>query len=227
MRSSRLWDHTDYPAFQFPNVASHDNNLFHAWFVEPIGSLADFIQRQKQSIAQRWPDAIYLCHPPHATLIVGTFEDTAESRKSVAAAVAGMTSFPISITGPAVFANDTRAGGGQTLVAGVGMADPKFHDLQFAVAEAMVPFRIPQSDADDACTDPLVRSERRYGYPFVGAHWRPHFTIASLPVAEGDEVVVRWLDDRFRFEEPVTEVSLWRIVGDTHTKLETFPLNPS
>jgi 2'-5' RNA ligase len=192
--------------------------------VVPGGRLAEFIRLGKQRIAERWPDAVYLSHPPHATLLVGMFADNPESRASVAAAVAGIRSFPITVTGPAVFPNDLRAGGGQTLVAEVAGMDARFHDLQLAVAEAMVPFRITHSQDDTPTTDALVRSERRYGFPFVGAHWKPHFSIASVPVPDSDEVVIRWLEERFRFEESVTEVSLWKVSGDTHTKLEAFPL---
>ena len=197
-----------------------------AVFIEPAGDLLDMVVAWKARIARRWPAAAYVDHPPHATLWVGELRNGRDGPHAVADAVSQITEFPIAIRGPHVFCDDAPAGGGQTCAFAASLTEPLTH-LQHAVAEALRRHRAPVSD-DRLCESlrqpPFLQSWREYGFPFVGAHWTPHFTVASLRVRRDDPVLSEFLSTTARGEMPVRQLSWWHIAAGHHVRLATMQL---
>jgi hypothetical protein len=63
----------------------------------------------------------------------------------------------------------------------------------------------------------------RYGFPFVGSHWIPHLTIASVK-KEGkklfDEIKATTIN--LNQKESGGRLSLFKILGDTHQLVHTW-----
>ena len=72
--------------------------------------------------------------------------------------------------------------------------------------------------------EPFRSSFAEYGFPFVGSHWIPHFTIASLKVAKDAPLLRAISSGNAGHAFELARVSVWEIVGDSHTKLFEVPL---
>ena len=185
------------------------NSARHAVFIEPQGDLREMVVAWKARVAGRWPSAAYLSHPPHSTVWVGDVVGGGGIEHALVVAASRVPAFTLAIRSPHVFFDDALAGGGQTCAFAAVLTDDLL-GLQQAVVEAVRAHRTPGS-AD---------------FPFAGAHWIPHFTVASLPVGREDPVIEQFLGTRVSCEMPVRQLSWWRVLGERHERLASLPLAP-
>lgn len=209
-----------------------------AVFWEPPSVIGEIISEEKERCRALFPTAIYLDHPLHSTFFLlhpgahpqhsGALE--ADLRAALAEMLAASTE-PI-VTRPEgwfVFENDLATGGDTVTIAFEGT--PALHDLQQRVAVTCLPFRgdddTPESDRSPAIewSGPFAESHRRYGFPFVGPHWKPHTTVASLPRGAPiiSQIVARPIPQDTLI---VNRLSLWRIDGGEHTRIADLPIGP-
>lgn len=198
----------------------------HALFFEPDGAVRSAVAAWKVRVAERWPRAKYLAHPAHGTLWVGDAPDSRLLRGLLGSVAASIDAFAISIRGAHVFYDDALAGGGQTCVFAVDLTEPLV-DLQQRLCECLAAHRQPVGDEDLPLVlrrPPYFQSWRRYGFPFVGAHWIPHLSIAAVPVGRDDPFVNEFRREASAGEMRLSGVSWWRVAGDHHERLAWFPL---
>ena len=66
--------------------------------------------------------------------------------------------------------------------------------------------------------DAMNENYLKYGYPFIGINWKPHFTLASV-----NNTVVKntyfksLLEQKIEFEFIAKHIGIYRISGDKHT----------
>ena len=196
----------------------------HAIFIEPEDSLRDAARDWKARVAARWPAARYVTHPPHSTVWVGDMADPAAAADALRAVAPTLTKFRTSPPRPHVFYDDALTGGGQTCVFAVSLSDDLAR-LQRAVCEAIRPHVNCAADARLPVAlrrEPFMRSWQRYGYPFVGPHWIPHVTIASVPAAADDRFLVEFCGVTPGPRQLVQAVGWWRVTGDRHERLASM-----
>lgn len=201
----------------------------HAVFIEPEGALRDMVIAWKARVSRQWPGAAYLTHPPHSTMWVGYVHDGDLVRGALKNAAAQVPAFAISIQSPRVFYDDVLAGGGQTCAFAATLV-ASLTRLQQLFCDALRVHRSASIDADlppPLRRAPFLESWRQYGFPFVGPHWIPHFTVASLPVRRDDPVVAEFLRSAPTWEMTLYGVSWWRIARERHERLAWLPLAPS
>ena len=75
-------------------------------------------------------------------------------------------------------------------------------------------------------SEPFLGSWRDYGFPFVGSHWIPHFTVAALPVPRDHHLLAEFLESTGCQQMTVRRVTWWRVVGDRHEQLASQRLAP-
>ena len=127
-----------------------------------------------------------------------------------------------------MFYSDLMAAGGQTLAFKAALTE-HLAQLQLGLTESLVEH--VYSVADEGLPAFLrhgafVQSWRRYGFPFVGAHWVPHFTVASLPSAPDDPEIAEFLRSPAPRSMNVERVSWWRVMGNRSERLAWIPLAP-
>lgn len=201
----------------------------YAIFLEPTGRVRDLLVSWKNRVAGQWPEAVYLTAPPHCTIWAGELVEGAAAAQAVADAAATLDVFPVTLTSPWVFSNDVLAAGGQTCVFLAGPAAPLAR-LQGALCDVIAPWRKAMRDAD--LPAPLrhgvtLESWRRFGFPFVGPHWQPHFTVASLPVPRDAPAVAEFLETPVDQQMETWQLGWWRVSGDRHEWLASLPLRGS
>lgn len=196
-----------------------------AVFILPEGALRTRMDALKDRVAQVAPDAPYGRHPAHSSLIATPMNDSAAWPEHLAAAVSQADPFRLEVSGPIVFYDDALTGG-HTLAWRVRRSAPLVA-LQQRVADAMRPWvdrsalpPLPPALAHE----PYLSSYAAYGFPFVGAHWLPHFTIASPRVPRTHRLVTEFAAEKVRFTMTVRNVSLWRVEGEAHHPIRSLPL---
>jgi hypothetical protein len=189
--------------------------------MEPVGPLRDFVVDQKRHVEQQLPGQTYCGHPPHATLVVAPYENERDLAAALEDAVDTTGPLDVSTLDMHVFYDDAMAGGGHTVVVRAHLS-LELQSLQHAVAHSLRAYLAPAQD-DRASSQEWPRefqeSLDRYGFPFVGAHWIPHFSIASLQVSKNDPLLQELIGMAAEFSFRLSEISLWRVEGDLHEKL--------
>jgi 2'-5' RNA ligase len=186
-------------------------------FWEPGPPLTDLINRWKQHVEDVEPDAVYLGHPVHMTLFVLMADNNSLEQLTNILQEICLHNFPISIetTNWHVFAKDGATGGGDTLTLGVQLSEPLFR-LQQQVASGISSLRSSNLPYMVNWDGVYGESYRQWGFPFVGKHWMPHLSIASVK-KEGKKVIRAALHSpEISRREQLKALSLYRIEGDEH-----------
>ena len=194
-------------------------------FIEPTGSLAGAIRALKAEVERQLPGQRFCSHPLHSTLIYGKYQDTNLWRDQLTTAVAALSPFRVQTTEFGFFYDDALAGGGHTVVF-KAQPVPEIFALQKACGDVLKHWRSETEPARGGLLErePFRSSFAEYGFPFVGSHWIPHFTIASLKVVKDAPLLHAITAGNARHDFALDRVSVWEIDGDSHTKLFDVPL---
>lgn len=200
-------------------------DLRYAVFVEPVGELREFLREQKARIESQLPGQTYCSHPPHSTLIHGAFDNIREWQAELCAGVSDLQPFDLVCSDMQVFYDDALAGGGHTVAVRADRS-AALAELQLIAAGVLAGHAALESATSEIeWQDPMKTSVERYGFPFVGEHWIPHFTIASLQVGRDDPLLKDLMANDVSFRMTIDTASAWSIRGDVHEKLFDAPLS--
>jgi len=194
-----------------------------AIFLLPNNSLNQEIIRWKNLVKKKYIDSTFNNHPPHATIIYTELKDEIEAIKEIKKSTNQIVPFEITINHKSVFWNDKMTGG-HTLYFGV-KKNAHLLSFQKKIAEIIRPFKLNTSVPDYINKNKvLYESYKKYGFPFIGSHWLPHFTVASLMTNNDDIFIKNFISEIFAETLVVDEFSIWKVEGDVHTKIETISL---
>lgn len=184
----------------------------YGYFWVPGNEFQEFVLSWKKKAELIEPDATYLHHPVHATL----FLFYGEKQKEVEYTSLIKKDVPIFKSAEwLVFENDAVTGG-DTLTIGLGKT-LDWETLQINVAESMKPFIIKAIEYPNSWDGPFKKSYQDYGFPFVGKHWMPHVSIASM---KNKSFIQEAIHMPIKINEiNCGEMALFRIEGETHTRI--------
>ena len=189
-----------------------------AVFITPCGPLKTELLSWKEKIRKEYINQPYLNHPPHMTLINTEVISVETALNTIQKFDNSIKSFPISVKTTDVFWNDT-ATNGHTLFFKVEY-DKTLFEIQKSLANLIRPIkkkiRPPKNLTDNKL---LLDSFEKYGFPFVGDHWIPHFTVASVLKEKTEPVIKSFLSNSKKYNFMVRELSLWCVEHDQHTQL--------
>lgn len=190
-------------------------------FIEPDGELRDFILSCKEKMEELDPHAIYLTHPPHLTLIHTDVPYTATLKSKLVDQIKKGGPVEIQIKQYHVFEKDPLAENRNTLTLRVEQNEFLFQ-LQMIVASTVEQNLSTAFVEKEFPTAQMNNSYKLYGFPFVGDHWIPHFTIGSTRQSVIDEVKSENQKHPMKFNQTINEISVWNINKDSHTKIEAI-----
>ena len=177
----------------------------------------------KNKIKKNFPKEPYANHPPHLTIINFDSIDESEAIKKLSSFPKKLGSIKIQVNSRNVFLNDSLTGG-DTIYFGLKQSN-SLMKLQILIADALVPMKkninLNNSFKNDSL---LFRSNKKYGFPYVGDHWIHHFTVASLTDNKRKEILKNFLSFPASFDFKINRFSIWRINQDVHTKLKTIKI---
>lgn len=160
--------------------------------LEPDEPFAREVRSYKERVRRAVGEQLYLGDPPHLTLYVGVFGSQTDVTGPIRQLCRHLAVPAVTIRGWHVFQADQLTGN-HTLVCDVA---PDAREVLYRVQEETVAAALPLCDrrAARACYDQswhrLSDGERsnveRFGFPFVGAIWHPHITVASVRPEDWD-----------------------------------------
>lgn len=190
-------------------------------FILPQGEFEAELCAWKQRINDGYPNQKYTSHPPHLTLINLEVESEAKAIDAIETHTRFMKPLMLNITHTAVFWDDILTGG-HTLYFGLDVNDELFV-FQQQVANALSSLKkVTQPPRYFGGNQEFSTSYCKYGFPYVGRHWIPHFSVSSLQTEKENTIISEFLSSRNRFCFPVDELSVWRVDDNEHVKLTTI-----
>jgi 2'-5' RNA ligase len=194
-----------------------------AIFILPIDPLKTELEGWKERVNKELPNQPYALHPPHMTLINIEVLNENEAIGVISSISKNINPFQISVISKNLFWNDT-ATGGHTMFYCVERNEALFN-LQQSLAKSLQEMKKTIQPPKNLTKDKnYLKSFEKYGFPFVGNHWVPHFSVASLQTKKTDIIINDFLQNNKRYDFMVNKFSIWRIDGDQHTKLKTLKL---
>ena len=193
-----------------------------AIFILPVGLFEQEIISWKEKVSKNLANQVYTNHPPHLTIINLEVTNENKALDSILSLTSVVDPISISIKGTNIFWNDPKTKG-HTLYFNIRENKP-LRKFQKLIATKLRPYVrkgvAPKKFVKD---DLFLLSQKKFGYPFVGKHWIPHFTISSLNVEKNHFLIDEFLSiDSFE-NFMVYEFSVWHIKNDIHKKLKTIP----
>ena len=195
-------------------------------FFEPEEKLARFVKDCKKRVDQVLPNQAYCNHPPHSTILCTWLKEIEKAKLVLGELLSGELSIPYSIKESMCFYDDALTGG-HTVAMKINDISCKMADLQVKIAEGLstlIDFRAAPKPSGFLLSDPFRSSYEKFASPFVGSHWIPHMSIASLEVHKNDPLLLSLLKSEFKHEGFFNEVSLVEIKGDFHSCLKKYTL---
>ena len=192
-----------------------------AVFLEPNGELHEVILRWKTKVSKILPEQPYCSHPAHCTLFHSEVKFEEKALVHLKNILAKTEPFELKVQGTEIFWEDLSTGG-HTLYLRI-MSDQKLNDLQFNIAKSLKGF-IQKTIIPDFLNNNtvLIKSFENYGFPFIGDHWIPHLSIASLRTEKSHSLITEFQSWQPKFILKVNELSFWRVNGNDHLLIERF-----
>jgi len=194
-----------------------------AIFIEPQGELKTSLSIWKKKVEEGLPGQPYCSHPPHCTLMHADVKGEGLVDERICQAQGSLSAFQVQVSGTDVFWDDAAIGG-HTLYLKITPSS-ELLDVQLRLAEAISPAVLPKEvPAFVENNQNLKNSYKKYGFPFVGSHWIPHFSIASLRTERSHPLITEFLSWQPVYELTIGELTLWRIESDEHTLIGNYTL---
>lgn len=195
-----------------------------AVFIQPEGSLLHDIKYWKAKINYEIPNQPYTIHPPHLTMINARFNNEKKVIEYLSSLSLDQKRFQILIKNTNVFWNDS-ATSGHTIFFAV-KKNKNLTKLQNHIAQKLKkekksiepPYYVRKDNN-------LSKSFKKFGFPFIGDHWIPHFSVASIKSDANHPLIKEFLSIKKKYTFNVNQISLWRIDGDNHKLLKRIVLN--
>jgi hypothetical protein len=195
-------------------------------FFQPKEKLSRFINDYKKRVDQALPNQAYCNHPPHSTILCTWLKEIEQVKFVLDELLSQESSIPYNLKESMCFYDDALTGG-HTVAMRIDDTSGKMAGLQVKVAEGLrefIDFSAAPQPSGFLLSDPFRSSYEKFASPFVGSHWIPHMSIASLKVEKEDPLLLSLLKSEFKHVGFFNEVSLVEIKGDIHSCIKTYTL---
>ncbi len=196
-------------------------------FIEPPKNKFNYLSKWKKIIKKKLGNQKYLSHPIHATIAVFDINKkiNKDFYKSLKNEMSLYSRFRVNITKPSIFYNDILTGG-DTFFFGI----KRSRKLVSFQKKILIHFKKINKEIkkNNFFKNKKYQSNyKKFGFPFVGKDWIPHFTIASIrtTLSIKSEIYKNFLLEKdFKKELDVKYFSIWEIDKDKHKKIYKFKL---
>ena len=196
-------------------------------FIEPTKKKFNYLNKWKRIIKKKFGNQKYLSHPLHTTIAVFDVKKKIKNDfyQKLKKKMSTYNSFKINVTKPSIFYNDILTGG-DTLFFGI-KKNQKFILFQKKILNQFNQINNNIYRKVSFKNKRYQSNYKKFGFPFVGIDWIPHFTIASIKsnLKKKDEIYKDFLSEKnFNKELEVKYFSIWQINKDKHKIIFKFKL---
>ena len=192
-------------------------------FIEPNKELKTYINKWKKKINKKFIRSKLTSHPPHSTIYYADLVKDKDVLKVLGTTLKKINSFKISINKTLIFYDD-KLTGGDTMCLSINKDNILFQ-IQKKIAKNLKFFIKHTSNKNNQLTNKAhLTSVKKYGYPFVGGHWLPHFTIGSIKNKRNSNEFKQFVEEKVKFKNNINYISAWKIYGNKHILIKLFKL---
>jgi len=184
----------------------------------PNDELSQYIESLKNRFQEVEPDAIYLNHPVHSTIFL--FNAHEQDQSQIISRIKNVK-IDFLVDSWKIFYNDLVTGG-DTLSVGL-IPNSLAFQFQLDLSESLLNFVKKPLFYNNVWEGKYKESYDRYGFPFVGTHWIPHLTIASVK-KEGKKLIdeIKKKTINLNQKESGGSLALFKIYGDSHHLIHSW-----
>ena len=200
------------------------NSKTYGIFWEPPADLQNEIAKWKEKIRLVEPEAAYLNHFVHCTFfLLNSHQINEVDLISRLNQLCNITNpIVLEFLGWYIFKAD-QITNGDTLVYQIKLS-PDLLNFQKSIANTALAFKVKNIEYQNSWEGLYLASFERWGFPFVGSHWVPHLSVASV---KGKGLQVLNEATSINSMQPsvlLNNLALYRIEQNQHIKLKTFQL---
>lgn len=194
-------------------------------FLEPNKPLENIIINWKKKLKKKNVKSKFINHPPHSTIFFANIRNKKKLFLVIEKTITGLKKFKITVNKTGVFKNDLLTGR-DTIYLKI-KKNRKLFLLQKKIAHnlrSLIKKKSKNKKRWRFKNKLLDRSQKKYGFPFVGNHWIPHFTIGSVKnfIESNDYKIFRKL--KIKLKSEINKITVWKIIGNKHIKLKEIKL---
>ena len=189
-----------------------------AIFIEPKLNLKKFIIKWKLK-SKKYSNSNFVNHPPHSTIFIANIKNQKKVEKEILKITKNLKSFEIVVDKTDMFPNDSLTNK-DTIFLNI-KKNKKLFDLQKKIANKLKSYVEIDKNLEFRNQN-FNNSYLKYGFPFVGLHWKPHFTIGSIKNFKKKKEFRLFIEKKINFINNVSSLSLWRVNKNKHNKLKEF-----
>lgn len=190
-----------------------------AAFILPSKRIKERILNLKKNVKKKFGDQPYLSHPPHCTLFTLTVAKEILKKNELQKNLLfkSNSNNRLEILKAGIFKLDPITKG-KTIYYEI-KKNSFLKKLQTDLLKKTLKF-IKKNKKKKFKYNWMTRNYTKYGYPFVGQKWKPHFTIASLVnVNDKEKFIKNFLNSKIKFYQPLKKIHFYKINGNKHIYL--------
>tara|TARA_B100001175_G_C19453748_1_gene612666 strand:+ start:171 stop:779 length:609 start_codon:yes stop_codon:yes gene_type:complete len=194
-------------------------------FLEPNKPLKNIIIKWKKNLKKKNIKGKLINHPPHSTIFFANIRNKKKMFFIIEKTMKEFKKFKVKVNKTDVFKNDLFTGG-DTIYLKI-KKNRKLLLLQKKIAinlRSLVDKKSKNKRNLKFKNKLLNISQKKYGFPFVGNHWIPHFTIGSIKnfIQMNDYKNFKKL--KINLNNEINKITVWKIIGNKHIKLKEIKL---
>jgi len=193
--------------------------------LEPNNPLKNIIINWKKKLKRKNIKGKFINHPPHSTIFFANIRNKKKLFLIIEKTIKEFKKFKIIVNRTDVFKNDLFTNR-DTIYLNI-KKNRKLLLLQKKIAfnlRSLVEKKSKNKKSLKFKNKLLDRSQKKYGFPFVGNHWIPHFTIGSVKnfIKMNDYKIFRKL--KINLKSEINKITVWKIIANKHIKLKEIKL---
>tara|TARA_B100000795_G_C22707802_1_gene402271 strand:- start:354 stop:962 length:609 start_codon:yes stop_codon:yes gene_type:complete len=198
-----------------------------AIFIEPPIKNLRMISKWKVLVNKQFGSQKYLDHPAHSTLAVFDLKKKIDSSffEKLESKISTFKKFNLTISKSSIFYKDPLTNG-DTLHYIIKSNKSLIH-LQKIILIHFKNIEKNLINNQKYSNKKFDNNYKKYGFPFVGKDWIPHFTIASIKskIEKKEKFIKRFLMDKILHKSfTVKYISVWHISRNKHKKIFEYNL---
>ncbi len=195
------------------------------FFIEPDKKLKKVINDYKKIVKKNYGNQIYLAHPAHLTLFTIKLKKKLSKNEiiKINKFVKNFKKIKVKINKTKFFYNDPQTKGHTmflSLKKNTSLVNFQIKIIKF-LNEIVETKNIIKKNKFKG---KLKKDYKKFGYPFVGKNWIPHFTISSISKKNNLENIQDIVKKNISLSFKVKKISIWIINKNQHKKLYSINL---
>ena len=189
-----------------------------ALLIKPSSNIAKIVNSWKKKIKESNKKFAYISDIPHLTLFTAKINNLSQFKKEIIFFARGRTKFGLKIKKTSCFNNDLITGGDTPYF--LIENSHKLFNLQKDVAELLKNFT--QKKTDINFKNIYKKSQKKYGFPYIGDHWIPHISVCSVLDNISKIYLKNFLSQKINLKFNVGSIYLYKVINDKLVYIKKF-----